>query len=151
MVGGPYDVLLTEVDGPMDAAEVAEVLAFAEAQIQANREFLLKDSISAEEAAALIDRSLEMIEQARRANRLLALQSGGQWQYPRWQFEPGAPEGVVPGLEEVIQRLHLSSAGVAFWLLKPAERLGGVPPLELLRRHDPEPVIQLAWEQSFVP
>ncbi len=140
-----------EVDDPMSPAEAVEALLWAESEMQANREILLKDSVSVAEAAALIGRSRQSIERLRQDDRLLALRAGRQWRYPRWQFEPDAPGGVLPGLEEVIRNLQLSPSGAAFWFLQPSERLGGVPPIELLRRHHPEPVIQLAWEQSLMP
>ena len=142
---------LAEIDEPMSTAEAAAELSLAEAEVQANRERLLKDSLSASEAAALIGRSRQAIERLRRADRLLALRAGNQWRYPHWQFEPDAAGGVLPGLKEILRMLHLSAAGAAFWLLKPAKRIGGVPPIELLRRHDPEPVLQLAREQSYMP
>jgi hypothetical protein len=140
-----------EVDDPMSPSEAVEALLEAETQIQTNLEILLKDSVSAAEAAALIGRSRQSIERLRRDDRVLALRSGNQWRYPRWQFEPAATGGVLPGLEKVLRNLQLSPAGAAFWLLQPAERLGGVPPLELLRRHRSRLVIQLAWEQSLMP
>jgi hypothetical protein len=142
---------LAEVDDPMSPSEAMEALLWAESEMQANREILLKDSLSVAEASTLFGRSRQSIERLRRGGRLLALRAGSQWRYPRWQFEPDAPGGALPGLEDVIRNLHLSPAGAAFWLLKPAERLEGLPPIELLRRHRPEPVIQLAWEQSFMP
>ena len=142
---------LAEVDDPMSPAEALEALLWAELEMRTNREALLKDSISATEAATLIGRSRQSIERLRRDGRVLALRTGNQWRYLRWQFEPDAPGGVLPGLEDVIRYLHLSPGGAAFWLLQPAERLGGLSPIELLRRHRPEPVLQLAWEQSFMP
>ncbi len=142
---------LAEVDDPMSPSEAVEAMLWAESEMQAHRETLLKDSISAAEAATLIGRSRQSIERLRRDGRLLALRVGSQWRYPRWQFEPDSPGGVLPGLDNVLRNLHLSPAGAAFWLLKPAERLGGLPPVELLRRHRSEPVIQLAWEQSLMP
>jgi hypothetical protein len=142
---------LAEVDDPMSPSEAMETLLWAESEMQTHRETLLKDAVSAAEAATLIGRSRQSIERLRRDGRALALRAGSQWRYPRWQFEPDAPGGVLPGLEDVLRNLHLSPAGAAFWLLKPAERLEGLPPVELLRRHRPEPVIQLAWEQSFMP
>jgi hypothetical protein len=140
-----------EVDDPMSTSEAVEALLEAEGEIQSNREILLKDSVSSAEAATLIGRSRQSVERLRRDGRFLALRVGSQWRYPRWQFEPDAPGGVLPGLEEVLQNLQLSPAGAAFWLLQPAERLDGAPPIELLRRHRPEPVIQLAREQSLMP
>jgi hypothetical protein len=142
---------LAVVDEPIDAREALTELAFAETEAQAHRELLLKDSVSAAEAAILTGHSQLSIEELRKAGNLLALQAGNQWLYPRWQFEPDAPGGVLPRLEDVLRHLHLSSAGAAFWLLQPSERLGGASPIQLLRRHLPEPVIQLAREFSFTP
>jgi len=82
---------------------------------------------------------------------VIALQAGSEWLYPHWQFEPNTPDGILPGLGEVLRRLYLSPAGAAFWLLQPSERLGGVPPLELLRRHQSETVVRLAEEQGYMP
>jgi len=141
---------LAEVDETMDVAETAEELALAEVEIQANRESILKDCISAAAAGGLTGRSRQALERLRRTDRLLAFRAGNQWLYPRWQFEPDAAGGVLPGLGEVLQSLHLSPAGAAFWLLRPSDRIGASP-LELLRRHRPEPVIQLAREQSYMP
>ncbi|PYQ61004.1 MAG: hypothetical protein DMF53_15920 [Acidobacteria bacterium] len=142
---------LAEVDDPMSTSEAVEALLWAEGEIQLNRQILLEDSISAAEAAELTGRSRQILERLRRDSRLLALRVGSQWRYPRWQFEPDAPGGILPGLEEVIRSLHLSPAGTASWLLQPTEGLGGLPPIELLRRRRPEPVIELAREQSFLP
>ncbi len=151
MVGGSDHDLFAEVDDPMSPSEAVEALLWAETQIQANGAILLKDSISAAEAAVLIGRSRQTIERLRRADRLLALRAGNQWRYPRWQFEMDKPGGVLRGLAEIVRNLHLSPAGAAFWLLQPSDRLGGLPPIELLRRHSPEPAIQMAWEQSLMP
>lgn len=142
---------LAEVDDPMSTSEAVEALLWAEGKIQLNRQILLEDSISAAEAAELTGRSRQILERLRRDGRLLALRVGSQWRYPRWQFEPDATGGVLPGLEEVIRSLHLSPAGTAFWLLQPTERLGGLPPIELLRRRRPELVIELAREQGCLP
>jgi len=142
---------LAEFDEPMAADEAAEVVARAELEIQAHREALLKECVSAAEAGVLSGRSRQALERLRRANRLLALRAGNQWRYPRWQFERDAPGGILPGLGDVLSHLHLSPAGAAFWLFQPNDQLGGSPPIELLRRHRPEPVIQLAWEYSLMP
>jgi hypothetical protein len=138
------------VDEPMDAAEAARELVLTEMEIESNRQILLQDCISASEAALLTGRSRQALERLRRANRLLSLRSGNQWRYPRWQFDPDAPGGVVPGVDEVIDLLGFSSAGAAFWLSEPSDRLGAAP-IDLLRRHHREPVVQLAREQGYMP
>jgi hypothetical protein len=141
---------LAGVDEPMDAAEAARELALTEREIESNRQILLKDSVSVAEAALLTGSSRQALERLRRAGSLIALRSGNQWRYPRWQFDPDAPGGVVPGLDKVLEFLGLSSAGAAFWLLEPSERLGAAP-IDLLRCHRTEPVIQLAHEQGYMP
>jgi Helix-turn-helix domain len=142
---------LAEFDEPMDAGEAAQVVALAETESQAHREAVLKQCIGAAEAAELVGRSRQVLERLRREGRLLALRKGNQWRYPKWQFDTDAPGGIVPGLEEVLRTLDLSPMGTAFWLLEPYDRLGGSPPIELLRRHRAEPVIQLAQEHSYMP
>ena len=146
-VGDP----LAAVDEPLDTASLAESIARTEMEGQAVREEILRRSVSASEAAQQTGRSRQAIERLRRAGRLLGLRVGAQWRYPEWQFSADSSGGVVPGLEEVLRALALSPTGAAFWLLRPAERLGGQPPIELLRRFRPEPVVNLAREHSFLP
>jgi hypothetical protein len=88
---------LADVDEPMDAAEIAQELSLAEKEAQAAREEILRDSISLAEAARLTGRSRQELERLRRDGRLLALRGGRQWLYPHWQFDPNAPDGVLPG------------------------------------------------------
>jgi hypothetical protein len=142
---------LAAVDEPLDTAGLTESVAGTEMEAQGVREAVLRDSISASEAAEKTGRSRQAIERLRRAGRLLGLRVGAQWRYPEWQFSADSPGGVVPGLEEVLQALALSPTGAAFWLLRPAGRLGGHAPIELLRRFRPEPVVDLAREQSYLP
>ncbi|HWM94569.1 MAG TPA: helix-turn-helix domain-containing protein [Thermoanaerobaculia bacterium] len=142
---------LAAVDEPLDTAKAAESLAWAEMEAQATREAILRECIGVADAARLIGRSRQALERLRRAGRLLALRVGAQWRYPRWQFDSDSPGGVVPGLDDVLHELALSPVGAAYWLLQPSERLGGHPPVELLRRRRPEPVIDLAREQSLLP
>jgi hypothetical protein len=142
---------LAAVDDPLDAAGAAENVALAEMESQAVRETILKDCVDVAEAARLTGRSRQALERLRRDGRLLALRTGSRWRYPRWQFDPDAPGGTLPGLDEVLGKISLSPTGAAFWLLQPSEQLGGHPPIELLRRRRHEPVVELARELSFLP
>ncbi|HEX3528141.1 MAG TPA: hypothetical protein VH988_13850 [Thermoanaerobaculia bacterium] len=142
---------LAAVDDSFDAADLAEGVARTEIEKKEVREEILRGSISVSEAAQQTGRSRQAIERLRRSGRVLGLLVGAQWRYPGWQFSADFPAGLIPGLEKVLYWLALSPAGAAFWLLQPAERLGGHPPIELLRRLRPEAVIDLAREQSFLP
>jgi hypothetical protein len=139
------------VDEPLDATGLAESVAWAEMESQSVHQEILRDSVGVAEAADRTGRSRQSIERLRRTRRLLGFRVGPQWRYPEWQFSRDVPGGVIPGLNEVIRVLGLSPAGAAFWLLKPAERLGGRPPIELLRQLQTSLVVELAREQGLLP
>jgi hypothetical protein len=146
----PYDPL-SEADDPLDSAEAAEALGAAESEARAARETVLRDCIDVAQAAQVAGRSRKTLERMRRAGRLLAVHTGRQWLYPRWQFEPTTSNRLLEGFEDVLRRLELSPMGTAFWLLQPSDRLGGRSPLEMLRHNQSGPVLQLAKELSYVP
>lgn len=141
---------LAEVDDPLDSREALETLYHSTKESRAVREQLLQDSISVAEAAELTGRSRQALERQRRSGRLLALRRRNQWRYPRWQFDPDMPGGVVPGLAEILKALGLSPVGAAFWLSQPREELDGQPPVVLLHQRRTEPVLALAREQGHM-
>lgn len=142
---------LAEVDTPFDTEEAAATMAFAELEAGATRFEILRDCIDVNDVALQTGRSRQAIERLRREGRLLALRVGSQWRYPRWQLDPDAAGGIVPGLDAVLGHLALSPVGAAIWLLTPTEQLGDATPIELLRRRRPERVVQLALEQGWMP
>src|SRR5215207_5125891 len=83
----PYDPL-SAADEPLDSAEAAEALGAAESEANVARQRVLRDCVGVAEAAQLAGRSRKTLERMRRTGRLLAIQTGQQWLYPRWQFEP---------------------------------------------------------------
>ena len=151
------DIVSSENDplAPLDAATSRrEVLAGnLEAELEAGRlrERLLAESIGVEEAASLTQRSRQALERRRREGRLLALKAKNQWRYPKWQFDPTSPGGVVPGLEEVLGHLELSPAGAAAWLTEPSDAFGGKTAIELLRKGRARDVIELAEDHGYLP
>lgn len=63
---------------------------------------------SVSEAAAILDISEEAVRERLRAGRLLSIDtSAGEHRLPRVQF---ADSGVLPGLEEVLAAMNVSSA-----------------------------------------
>lgn len=139
----PEDDPLAPVDDVMPVVDAPAAVALAEAQSTAARRALLREAATAAEAARLSRRSRQSLERFRRGGRVLALREGNQWLYPRWQFDPDAPGGIVPGLQQVIHELRLSPAGAAYWLSRRHERLGEAP-IRLLRSRRDEPVLQAA-------
>jgi hypothetical protein len=141
---------LSAVDDPLPLTEASGAVALAEAQAAETRRVILRECVSAEAAEQLTRRSRQSLERLRRAGRVLALREGNQWRYPRWQFDPDARGGIVPGIGDVLQRLRLSPAGTAHWLTRRHERLKAAP-IQLLRAGRVEPVVQAAREHGERP
>jgi Helix-turn-helix domain len=142
---------LAQVDGPLEPLDAFQALYGAAEDSQEIRGQLLRDSISAAEAAELTGRSRQALERQRRQGRLLALRLSNQWRYPRWQFDVDAPGGIVPGLAEVLPLLGLSPTGAAFWLSRSCPELDGKAPVALLHQRRADPVLRLAKEQGLMP
>lgn len=142
---------LAQVDDPLDPREALEALYHSTEESRAVREQLLRDSISVAEAAELTGRSRQALERQRRAGRLLALRRRNQWRYPRWQFDPDIPGGVLSGLSEIVESLGLSPVGAAYWLSQPREELDDKPPFVLLHQRRTDQVLALAREQGHMP
>jgi hypothetical protein len=99
--------------------------------------------LSSEACATKLHVSRQAIDKRRLAGKLLALDVGRRgYLYPAWQL---VPEGVLPGLEEVLVELvaHPPLAKARFFLSANA-RLAGERPLDLLRRRAVLPVIKAA-------
>lgn len=144
------DPLSAVDDSLLPAPEASRAVALAEAEAAEARRALLAECVGAEEAARLARRSRQALERFRRAGRVLALREGNQWRYPRWQFDPDAPGGAVPGLREVLAELRLSPVGAGYWLTRRHERLKA-PPIELLRARRLEAALQAAREHGQRP
>jgi hypothetical protein len=142
---------LATVDTPLDEAGAADATLQGELEVHARRRQLLQRCVSAADACLRTGRSRQALERLRRDGRVLALRAGNQWRYPEWQFERDAPGGIVPGLAEVLARLHLSPIGTAFWLLQPSAALAARTPIDALHRGQREAVLQLAIEQGYLP
>jgi hypothetical protein len=137
-----------------EAAEMEILQSHIEAEIESEmrREKILAMCIPVEEAEGLAKRSRQRLEELRDKGRLIALRVRNRWMYPRWQFDPDFPGGVVPGLEEVLKHLQLSPSGAALWLTEPYEALGDRRPIDLLRagKHERNEVIDLALQQGHM-
>lgn len=142
---------LADVDEPMGFPEALRVHIRAEREINASRNMILSDSLSAEDAAETFGRSRQNLEAWRRSNRVIALRVGNQWRYPTWQFDPDEVGGIVAGIREVIAGLRMSPAGTAMWLIQPSSRLKGKRPIDLLHKGYTSEVVQAAEELGHTP
>lgn len=141
---------LSGVDEPLPLGEASAAVALAEAQATETRRALLRECVSADQAARHTLRSRQSLERLRRLGRVLALREGNQWRYPRWQFDPDAPGGIVPGLGQVLAELRLSPLGAGYWISHRHERLKASP-IQLLRARRVESVVKAAREHGERP
>ena len=99
-------------------------------------------ALSSTEAAQQLGISRQAVEKRRRANALLAVRLGGDWRYPRCQFDEAGGE-VVAGLPKLLGAFAEAGPWVALdFLLAPDDALGGETPLQVLRREGLTPTLQ---------
>jgi hypothetical protein len=100
-------------------------------------------AVNARNAAKLYggpsDYSEEAVRKAARQGQVIAIRDGnGNLHFPAWQF--GARGGLLPGLKEILallaRRPHADDLAPVTFLLNATARLGGISPLEALRRGD---------------
>jgi hypothetical protein len=90
-------------------------------------------ALSAEEAGAFLEISRQGVDKRRRAGGLLAFRRGGDWRYPRCQFDEQKRD-VIAGLAKVVWAFEAAGPWVTLdFLLAPDETLEGRSPLEALR------------------
>ncbi len=109
-----------------------------EAQLRAFRfrRELLADALTAPQVAELLGTSRQTPHDRARNGGLLAVLDRGQLRFPRWQFDPAGPDGVVPGLSEVIRALDVSPLAKVSWLTRPNPYLEDRTPIEALTDGD---------------
>lgn len=142
---------LAGVDEPLSLREAASAALWADTSARMNRGRLLAECVSASEAGELTHRSRQAVERQRREGHLLAFRIGREWRYPVWQFDPDGPRGLLPELDTILGKLHLSPYAAALWLRTPKDELDGETPVDRLRRRDVEKVVRLAEDHGQAP
>ena len=98
------------------------------------RRELLRDCYTSSQVAALLGTSRQTPHDRLRARTLLAVQERGRYCFPKWQFDPAGPEGVVAGLPAVLRALDVPALSQVSWLRTPSPYLDGRTPLDALRQ-----------------
>ena len=89
--------------------------------------------MSAEEVGRLLGITRQGVDKRRRASGLLAFRRGGDWRYPRCQFDEEAHE-VLEGISRVVQAFAEAGPWVTLdFLLAPDDALDGQTPIAALR------------------
>lgn len=82
-------------------------------------------------------------------DRVVAMRDyGGVARFPLWQFDPHAPDGILPGLPRVLEALTIPPSEKVSWLIEENDRLHGERPLDLLKRGEVESVVRAALDYA---
>ena len=119
-----------------------------------DRARLKEESFRTGEVEDLLVVGRERLRQMRERGEILGAVRGERRPtlYPRWQF--GADGEILAGLPEVISaalEAGMRPEELHFFMTEPDERLGGAPPLELLRRGEAERVADLLLSAGLGP
>jgi hypothetical protein len=99
------------------------------------RQQILSDCYTASEVAHLLGAKSRQTPHDRRRNQsLVAIQDNGVWKFPKWQFDPTGPHGVIPGLPDVLKALDVPDFSKISWLIQPNPALDGLTPVEALKK-----------------
>lgn len=109
------------------------------------RQELLANSYTASEVAKLLGtKSRQTPHDRRKNNSLIAIQDNGVWKFPKWQFDPTGPDGVIPGLPEVLKALDIPDFSKIDWLTRPNPEFNGCTPIQVLKKGQKDRVISEA-------
>jgi hypothetical protein len=120
----------TEAGG--DPAHLLEARLRNVARARALRDRLLEGGVGARQLADQLGISVQAVDQARKAEKLIALRVGGSWRYPLWQLDFSAPDPMPSRLPELAEAAGGLRLAVIRWLSEPDEVLKERP-LDTLR------------------
>lgn len=116
------------------------------------RRQLLEDTLTAPQVGDILGISRQAATGRAESGSLLAVLDRGAYRFPRWQFDPRGPDGVVPGLADVLDALEPQpSFSKLVFLTRPNETLDEREPIELLRRGERERVLSAAHAAAQLP
>src|SRR4051812_26334567 len=116
------------------------------------RRQLLEDTLTAPQVGDILGISRQAASGRAESGSLLAVLDRGAYRFPRWQFDPRGPDGVVPGLPDVLEALEPQAAfSKLVFLTRPNKTLDGREPIELLRRGERERVLAAAHAAAQLP
>lgn len=118
----------------------------------AARRRLLEDALTAPQVGDILGISRQAATGRAESGSLLAVLDRGAYRFPRWQFDPRGPDGVVEGLPEVLKALEPQPAfSKLVFMTRPNTVLDGREPRELLRRGERERVLAAARAAAELP
>ncbi|TDK88370.1 DNA-binding protein [Mycobacterium paragordonae] len=131
--------------GPAPDSVTASKAVFADLTDQfAQRRRLAADSISRDEAAELLDVAAQSVTAKLATRKLVGMKIGREWRLPVWQFEPEAPSGVLPDLDQLQAAFPGGLISLSRWMLCGHAEFDGRTPRDEMLLHGSAPVIAVA-------
>lgn len=116
------------------------------------RRRLLEDALTAPQVADVLGISRQAAASRAESGSLLAVLDRGAYRFPRWQFDPRGPDGVIAGLREVLEALEPQPAfSKLVFLTRPNKTLDEREPVDLLRRGERDRVLAAAHAAAELP
>jgi hypothetical protein len=98
-----------------------------------HRKHLLANSLTAHEASELLSVTKQTIHDRVRDGKLIGLLENNILRLPTFQFDPAGPNGVVPGLPEVMAAMSSSVYGKINWMTAANQVFKGQAPIDVLK------------------
>jgi hypothetical protein len=116
------------------------------------RRRLLEDALTAPQVADVLGISRQAAASRAESGSLLAVLDRGVYRFPRWQFDPRGPDGMIAGLREVLEALEPQPAfSKLVFLTRPNKTLDEREPVDLLRRGERDRVLAAAHAAAELP
>jgi hypothetical protein len=116
------------------------------------RRQLLEDTLTAPQVGDILGISRQAATGRADSGSLLAVLDRGAYRFPRWQFDPRGPDGVVEGLPEVLAALEPQPTfSKLVFMTRPNTVLDGREPRELLRGGEHKRVLAAAHAAAELP
>lgn len=119
--------------GTCEPAETKAKEVVALNQYFEERRKLLADALSLSEVAGMLRVSRQTAHHRAHRGQLLAMMDNNALKFPTWQFDPNAPDGVVPGLDKVLAALKCGTLTKLAWLSGANKVFDGRSPIDVLK------------------
>jgi hypothetical protein len=108
------------------------------------RKKLLAGAIPSSQVAEMLGVSRQTPHDRARAEQMLGILDNNVLKFPKWQFDPQGPNGLVAGLSEVLAALKCGTFAKISWLASSNQVFQGMRPIDALKKGLLEEVIHEA-------
>lgn len=128
---------------PTPAETGAAQLTLLRRRFEARRD-LEQQSVTRDQAAALLGVTAQMITEYLRKHELLGFKNGRSWLIPLWEFDADLKRGFLPGLAPLYRSFPGGVVTLTQWVLRASPDLDGRTPRDALAHGDVDEVLHVA-------